>query len=128
MENAWKVGDAIIMKTVPLLEQLGARRDPCRLTQEDPSRLESQNVQICHHTEAGPPGTGPGAPPLSIRMFKGTVSELKTVLYPLLPLASPTACIWGHAKLVQIESKTVTLSYCFAVPLSMVFEVLPKII
>lgn len=59
MENAWKVGDAIIMKTVPLLEQLGARRDPCRLTQEDPSRLESQNVQICHHTEVGPLGQGP---------------------------------------------------------------------
>lgn len=84
--------------------------------------------QISHHAEPGLLSQDLAHFLLFTRMSKGTVSELKMVSCSLSPLASPTVCIWGHAKPAQIDSKTVTFIILFAMLLSMVYEVLLKII
>lgn len=67
---------------------------------------------ISHHTEPGLRFQDPAHFLLSIRMFWGTISEFKVALYPLVPPTSHAVCIWGPAKLVAFESKTVAFSYC----------------
>lgn len=115
--SSWKVGDAIIMKAVSFAETTVGTGCPVGVPVTAPRRtLLLGNLKVSRF-----PLTQNLAHLLlqdlahlllSIRMFRGTVSELKMIFYPLPPPASPTVCMWGPAKLVQIESKTVTLSYC----------------
>lgn len=106
----------LLQRPLPLLEQLSVPAVLQGSLSPSPGGtflLQNLKVsQISHHTKPGLLFQDLAHLLLPIRMFKGVISEFKMVLYPLPPPASHIVCIWGHAKLVQIQSNTVTLSYC----------------
>lgn len=130
--GTWNMADAVIMKTVSCAGTVVGSCCAVGIAVAHPGGaflLGNPRVsQISYHTKPGLLFQALARLLLSLRTFWGTISEFKVALYPLLPPSSHAVCIWGPAKLVGFESKTVALSYCLPCCSPWYLEFLLKII